>query len=199
MPSHFFIINSLISGYYIACAADKIFVNKHSVVGSIGVLYATFGLHRFIARYDIDRRVITAGKNKVMYDVFQEESADARKKMEHLLAEIHEAFISVVKEARGTRLKEEKEPLFEGDFWAAKKALELGLVDAMYESPESTLKELFGPSVLSRRFEVKTSLRDRLLAMYDDFSAPSAWNDERGLQQLMDAFQSSALRNPPKI
>lgn len=186
------------TGYYVACAAKKIFVNRHSVIGSIGVLYASFGLNRFIARYDIDRRVLTAGKNKMALDPFQEESQEGRSKMEVLLRSIHEEFIEVVRASRQSRLREDLEPLFEGDIWTAKRALELGLVDDLYESTEKTLYDIYGPLTVFQRFQVQTSLRDRL-AVLSEWSAPSISEDERALNYLAEFFGHSAMKSRSKI
>ncbi|MBC7512826.1 MAG: S49 family peptidase [Herminiimonas sp.] len=115
-------------GYYIAAGADKIFVNKASIVGSIGVLMDGFGFTGLMDKLGVERRLLTAGENKGFLDPF---SAQTPKQKEYALAmldEIHQQFIGVVRSGRGTRLKETPD-MFSGLFWSGAKAVELGLAD----------------------------------------------------------------------
>lgn len=115
-------------GYYIAVAADKIFVNKASVVGSIGVLTDGFGFTGLMEKLGVERRLQTAGVNKGFMDPFSPQSEKQKAYAQEMLNEIHQQFIDVVRKGRGTRLKENPD-IFSGLFWTGAKAVELGLAD----------------------------------------------------------------------
>jgi protease-4 len=115
-------------GYYIAAAADKIFVNKASIVGSIGVLMDGFGFTGLMDKVGVERRLQTAGVNKGFMDPFSPQSEKQKAFAQEMLDEIHQQFIDVVRKGRGTRLKETPET-FSGLFWTGSKAVEMGLVD----------------------------------------------------------------------
>lgn len=115
-------------GYYIAAAADKIFVNKASIVGSIGVLMDGFGFTGLMDKLGIERRLLTAGENKAFLDPFSPLSAQHKEYAQAMLNEIHQQFIDVVRKGRGSRLKETPE-MFSGLFWTGAKAVDLGLAD----------------------------------------------------------------------
>ena len=114
--------------YYIAVAADEIYADKASVVGSIGVLMDGFGLNGLIDKLGVERRLLTAGENKGIGDPFSPLSVKHRAYIQATLDQIHQQFISVVKEGRGARLKQTPDT-FSGLFWNGEKALQLGLVD----------------------------------------------------------------------
>ena len=115
-------------GYYIAAGADKIFVNKASIVGSIGVLMDGFGFTGLMEKAGVERRLLTAGQNKGFLDPFSPQTESQKIYAQSMLNEIHQQFIDVVKQGRGTRLKEAPE-MFTGLFWTGAKAVELGLAD----------------------------------------------------------------------
>jgi protease IV len=115
-------------GYYIAAAADKIFVNKASIVGSIGVLMEGFGFTGMMDKVGIERRLMTAGENKGFMDPFSPQTAKQKNYAQEMLNEIHQQFIDVVRQGRGKRLKETPET-FSGLFWSGSKAVEIGLAD----------------------------------------------------------------------
>ena len=115
-------------GYYIAAAADKIFVNKASIVGSIGVLMDGFGFTGLMEKAGVERRLMTAGENKGFLDPFSPQSAKHRNYAQEMLNEVHQQFIDVVRQGRGPRLKETPET-FSGLFWSGSKAVEIGLAD----------------------------------------------------------------------
>ncbi len=115
-------------GYYIAAAADKIFVNKASIVGSIGVLMDGFGFTGAMQKLGVERRLMTAGENKGFMDPFSPRNAKHEEFTKKMLAEIHQQFIGVVKQGRGKRLKDSPE-IFSGLFWSGQKSIELGLAD----------------------------------------------------------------------
>ncbi|AMO99393.1 peptidase S49 family protein [Collimonas arenae] len=115
-------------GYYIAAAADKIYVNKASIVGSIGVLMDGFGFTGLMDKVGVERRLLTAGENKGFLDPFSPMSATQKGYAQDMLAEIHQQFIDVVRKGRGARLKETPET-FSGLFWSGSKAVDMGLAD----------------------------------------------------------------------
>ena len=102
-------------GYWLACAADRIYADKTSIVGSIGVIFATFGANEFIAKHGVERRVYTAGENKSQLDPFRPEDPEDVARIKAIGGEMHEVFIDHVKTARGDRLKEDA-GLFTGEF-----------------------------------------------------------------------------------
>jgi protease-4 len=115
-------------GYYIAAAADKIFVNKASIVGSIGVLMEGFGFTGLMDKIGVERRLMTAGENKGFMDPFSPQSPKQKTYAQEMLNEVHQQFIDVVRQGRGKRLKETPET-FSGLFWSGSKAVEIGLAD----------------------------------------------------------------------
>lgn len=117
-------------GYWLACAGDEIFADRSSLVGSIGVIMASFGLDRFIAQHGVERRVYTSGESKSQLDMFRPENPDDVARIKAIGGEIHEAFIDHVKARRGDRLADDPR-LFTGEFWTGDRALELGLIDGI--------------------------------------------------------------------
>lgn len=115
-------------GYYIAASADKIFVNKASIVGSIGVLMDSFGFTGLMEKLGVERRLMTAGENKGFMDPFSPQSPIQKDHAQQMLNEIHQQFIDVVRKGRGKRLKETPE-MFSGLFWTGARAVEIGLAD----------------------------------------------------------------------
>ena len=153
-------------GYYIASAADEIWVDRHSVIGSIGVISAGFGFTDLIERYGIERRVYTAGKSKSMLDPFRPENPDDVKRLKTLQEHIHAGFIDHVKTRRGDKLNTEIE-LFAGDIWVGDSGLETGLIDGVgHVVPK--MKEVFGDKVKFRVYQQKKPLLGRLGAQVTD-------------------------------
>ena len=123
-------------GYLIACSGDEIYANPSSIVGSIGVIYSSFGFKDLIQKIGVQRRVYTAGKNKSTLDPFLEEKEE-----------------DIVEESRGAKLKKESGvELFSGEFWSGKKAKEFGLIDGLGNA-DQILKEKFGEEVVIKKFE----------------------------------------------
>jgi len=118
------------AAYYIAVAADEIYVDKASIVGSIGVLMDGFGFTGLMDKLGVERRLMTAGVNKGFLDPFSPQTKNQRAHAQTLLDQIHQQFIQVVREGRGKRLKETPE-LFSGLFWSGEQAIELGLADGL--------------------------------------------------------------------
>ena len=115
-------------GYYVAAAADKIFVDKASIVGSIGVLMDGFGFTGTLDKLGVERRLLTAGDNKGFLDPFSPQNERHKGHAQSMLNDIHEQFIDVVRKGRGTRLKETPE-MFSGLMWTGSKSVEIGLAD----------------------------------------------------------------------
>ena len=139
-------------GYLIACAGDEIYANSSSIIGSIGVIYSSFGFTELIKKIGVERRVHTAGKNKSSLDPFQEEKLEDIERLKNIQLDLHKDFIQVVEESRGTKLKTDGIELFSGEFWAGSKAKELGLIDGLGNANE-ILKEKFGEDVVIKKFE----------------------------------------------
>uniref|UniRef100_UPI0040471A05 S49 family peptidase n=1 Tax=Limnohabitans sp. TaxID=1907725 RepID=UPI0040471A05 len=118
------------AAYYIAAAADQIYVDKASLVGSIGVLMDGFGFTGLMDKLGVERRLMTAGENKGFLDPFSPQTEPQRQHAQAMLNQIHTQFIEVVKKGRGDRLKETPE-LFSGLFWSGQQAVELGLADSL--------------------------------------------------------------------
>ena len=135
-------------GYMIACAADEIVCDPSSILGSIGVVGATFGLEKAIKKLGVERRVYTAGKNKAMLDPFLPENPEDVKRLKAIQQEIHEAFIALVKARRGKKLKGPESALFSGEYWVGPKAVELGLADRLGDI-RAVLREKFGAKVVT--------------------------------------------------
>ncbi len=132
-------------GYMIACAADEIFADENSILGSIGVISSGFGFTELIAKIGIERRVHAAGEYKSTLDPFRPENPEDIERLKAIQAEIHKDFIALVKRSRGARLKGGDE-LFTGEFWAGRRAAELGLVDGVGDI-KSMLEARYGPKV----------------------------------------------------
>jgi protease-4 len=166
-------------GYFVAVGADRIYVGKASIVGSVGVLMNGFGFTGLMDKLGVERRLITAGKNKGMLDPFSPQREQDKEYIEAMMKDIHQQFISVVREGRGKRLKETPD-MFSGLIWTGEKSVELGLADG-YGSLDSvardvikaedvvdyTKKEGFAEKV-ARRFgaSVASSLADFALRNY---------------------------------
>ena len=118
------------AAYYIASAADKIYVDKASIVGSIGVLMDGFGFTGTMEKLGVERRLLTAGANKGFLDPFSPQSEDQKKYAQVMLDQIHQQFIAVVKQGRGERLKSDPDT-FSGLFWTGEQSIQLGLADEL--------------------------------------------------------------------
>jgi signal peptide peptidase SppA len=136
-------------GYWLALAADEVFVDASSIVGSIGVVSAGFGFQDAIARLGVERRVHTGGEHKAMLDPFRPERDGDVAILKGIQSEIHERFKAWVRERRGARLKGEGADIFDGRVWTGARALELGLVDGIGDA-RSILRERYGKRVALR-------------------------------------------------
>ena len=130
--------------YFIASAADEIYADPASIVGSIGVIMAGFGLEQAADKLGVERRVFTAGENKDLMDPFSPVQPAHRKHVQTMLDDIHQQFIAAVKKGRGNRLKVDGHPeLFSGLFWTGERAVDLGLIDGLM-SPGQVVREVVG-------------------------------------------------------
>ena len=118
-------------GYWLATAADEIYANQASVIGSIGVISAGFGFPQALEKLGVERRIYTSGKSKSMLDPFRPEVEEDIAYLKDLQSDIHQTFIEQVKSRRGSRLAASEDELFSGRFWTGTKAVELGLVDGL--------------------------------------------------------------------
>ena len=146
-------------GYYIAAAADRIYVNKASIVGSIGVLMDGFGFTGTMQKLGVERRLMTAGENKGFMDPFSPRNPKHEAFTKGLLEDIHQQFIDVVRQGRGKRLKETPE-MFSGLFWTGDKAIQMGLADEI-GSVESVARDVIKSEEVVD-FTAKESIADRL-------------------------------------
>lgn len=126
-------------GYWLACAADEIYAHPSSLVGSIGVVSAGFGLNGLLERFGVERRIHTAGTHKVRLDPFRPEKAEDVAWLGGLQSQLHDQFTSWVRKRRGDNLATTHDDLFSGEVWIGAKAVELGLVDGL-----GTLREVIG-------------------------------------------------------
>jgi serine protease SohB len=134
-------------GYMLACAADEIICDPFSIVGSIGVVGGSFGFPKLMEKLGVERRLYTSGERKAMLDPFQPEKPEDVKRIKAIQKDIHEHFIALVEERRGSKLKNsEKKTLFSGEFWTAQTAIEFGLADSIGDL-RSTLRERYGEKV----------------------------------------------------
>ena len=136
-------------GYWLACAADEIYADTSSIIGSIGVVSAGFGFQDLISRYGIERRVHTSGTRKAMLDPFQPENEEDIVRLKAIQAEIHDAFKGMVRDRRGGRLKGTDDDLFTGEFWTGTRARELGLIDGLGDL-RTVMRGRFGEKVKLR-------------------------------------------------
>lgn len=143
-------------GYLLALAGDEIYAEESSIVGSIGVITASFGFHELINRLGIERRVITAGENKTTLDAFKPEKPEDVERIKAIQRDVHAAFTDLVKARRGAKIEAQGEHLFTGEFWSGKRAAELGLIDGLSDL-RSRMREIYGEDVRFKLVQAKTS------------------------------------------
>jgi protease-4 len=146
-------------GYYIASAADKIYADKASIVGSIGVRMDNFGFVEAIDKLGVERRTLTAGENKALLDPFLPENEKAKAHMQTMLDEIHQQFIDSVKKGRGDRLDTTVEGIFSGLIWTGQAAVNIGLVDELGSSSH-VAREVIGEETIVN-YTVKQDIFER--------------------------------------
>ena len=151
-------------GYLISCAGDEIYANQSSIIGSIGVIYSSFGFKDLIDKIGVKRRIYTAGKNKSTLDPFLDEKKEDIERLKNIQLDLHKNFINVVENSRSKKLKKEIGiELFSGEFWSGNKALELGLVDGIGNA-NNILREKYGENIIIKSFEKNKSWLARKLS-----------------------------------
>lgn len=144
-------------GYWLLLSGDEIYAHNSSIIGSIGVIFSSFGFVDLIKKLGVDRRVYTEGKNKAILDPFLPEENENIEILKDAQRDIFEGFKELVKSRRGAKLKNNEDNLFTGAFWSGKKSAELGLVDEICDMRKK-MKEKFGPKVKIQQITTKKGL-----------------------------------------
>lgn len=178
-------------GYFLAVAGDEIYADPSSIVGSIGVISASFGFVEAIDKLGIQRRVYTAGLNKSTLDPFLPEKPEDIERLKRLQGDVHDVFIGVVKERRLGKLKAPDAELFTGAFWAGQRARDLGLIDGIADV-RSKMRDLHGDKVL---LKVVSPERPGLLGRARRFAATGSggWNGQAIADDIVSAVETRAL------
>jgi len=156
IPVHAFVEDVAASGgYWLACAADNIWLDRCSIAGSIGVIAASFGFHELMEHHGVERRVHTAGKSKSLWDPFLPEDPADVARLKSLQEDIHASFIDHVKQSRGDRLDQDAS-LFGGEIFVGQKAIDVGIADGL-GLLEPKMKEFLGDKVVFRRYGPRRS------------------------------------------
>jgi len=181
-------------GYMLACAADEIYCDPSSILGSIGVVGGTFGFPELLKKIGVERRLYTAGEHKAQLDPFLPEDPDDVARVKALQREIHAIFIGLVKDSRGARLKGEEDQLFSGEYWAGNSSIALGLADGIGDL-RSILRTRFGDKVLTPVVAPPTGMlaglfnrRAASTSLLGSVEAAADWPD-----QVISALESRAL------
>ena len=172
-------------GYLIACAGDEIYANSSSIIGSIGVIYASFGLKELIKKIGIERRIYTAGKNKSSLDPFVDEKKEDIERLKKIQLELHADFIQVVEDSRSNKIKKDGNPdLFTGEFWSGSTAKKLGLIDGIGNA-DDIIKKKFGEDVIIKKFEKSKSWLNKKLSSANESQIENIINilEERSIWQ----------------
>jgi signal peptide peptidase SppA len=167
-------------GYWLACAADEIYANPMSIVGSIGVVGGGFGFNELLGRIGVERRLYTAGRNKARLDPFSPEKPEDVAFVKDLMEKLHVQFTGWVAKRRGQRLRGDHETLFDGGFMLGQQALDRGLIDG-FETVDSLVRQIGGDRARPRRFAPK---RQGLLSRLPRL----------GVDTLLDALEDRAWR-----
>ncbi len=180
-------------GYLLALAGDEIYADPSSIIGSIGVITATFGLNELIAKIGVERRVYTAGKSKDTLDPFLPEKPEDVERIKALQRDVHAAFIDLVKERRGAKIEKAGDDLFTGEFWSGKRALELGLIDGLADV-RGKMRALFGEEVRLKLVMPSTSwLRRRRSIFAEQGAHPFDFFPGGFAADLISAIEARAL------
>jgi len=174
-------------GYMIACAADEIVADLSSIVGSIGVISASFGFDKAIKKLGVERRVHTAGDHKMSLDPFSPEKPDDVRRLKALQKDIHAMFIGLVQKSRGKRLKGPEKTLFSGEFWVGEQALKYGLIDRIGEIRD-VLRQRYGKRVETPLIAPSTSWFAKKTPSVGFDLAQGGW-----AAQLISAMEARAL------
>jgi len=151
-------------GYWLACASDEIYIDTNSILGSIGVISPGFGFVELLKKIGVERRVYTSGKSKSFLDPFKEEKEEDINRLKNIQEQIHENFISYVKNRRGSKIQEKDfDEVFSGLFWVGKKAIDLGLADGL-GSIYDIIQQRFGKKAKIKIIDQKKSFIQRKLS-----------------------------------
>jgi signal peptide peptidase SppA len=180
-------------GYMIACAADEIYCDPSSIVGSIGVVGGTFGFTELIKKIGVERRLYTAGEHKAQLDPFLPEDPGDVARIKALQREIHALFIALVKESRGARLKGPEDVLFSGEYWAGGTSVSLGLSDAIGDL-RAVLRTRFGDKVRTPVIAPPTGLLSSFMRKSSGAGAEASLDGFAALpDQLISALEARAV------
>ena len=174
-------------GYWLSCAADKIYAMESSIIGSIGVITSGFGAVEAIKKIGIERRVYSQGKNKGLLDPFLPEKKDDVKQILNIQKDLHIQFINWIKKRRGKRLKAKDEVLFNAGIWSGVKAKELGLIDGIGDY-YNVMKNIFGDDVKFKDFSKKTSWFKQKF-----FSSRGSWNSDTIIENLINKIEERII------
>jgi signal peptide peptidase SppA len=175
-------------GYWLACAADEIYAIANAIVGSIGVIHQGFGFVELLQRVGVSRRLYTAGPRKGMLDPFSPEKPEDVASLTSIQGDIHANFKDWVRTRRGSRLKGAEETVFSGEFWTARRAAELGLIDGIGDL-RATLRARYGEKVRLRLIGERPSGLRRMLG----FGASAAPDPTQWAAGLIAAAEARAL------
>ena len=180
-------------GYMIAVAGDEIIADPSSIVGSIGVVSASFGFPELLKKIGVERRVHTAGSNKAVLDPFREERPEDVERLKALQLEVHETFIDLVRDRRGVKLADDPD-LFTGLFWSGKRGLVLGLVDALGDM-RGFLRERYGDKVRLKLISPQRGLFGRRIGLLGGSLSGRGTQDiaASAAQGIADAASERAL------
>ncbi|MBZ0164713.1 MAG: S49 family peptidase [Notoacmeibacter sp.] len=179
-------------GYMIALAGDEIVADPSSIIGSIGVVSASFGFPDLLKKIGVERRVYTAGKNKAILDPFQPEKKEDVERLKKLQLEMHETFIEMVKERRGDRLSNDEE-LFTGAFWTGKASLPLGLVDHVGDM-RGFMKQRYGEKTRLKLVSPPRGLFGRRLSFFSSLAHRATGDIAANMADgLIDAAERRSL------
>ena len=178
-------------GYMIALAGDEIIADPSSIVGSIGVVSASFGFQDLIRKIGVERRVHTAGQNKVTLDPFQPEKEEDIERLKAIQLEVHETFIDLVKERRGGKLADDPD-LFTGLFWTGKRGKELGLVDGLGDM-RSVLKSRYGEKTRLKLISAQRGFLARRLGFLGGRANPASEIAAAAATGLAEAAEERAM------
>ena len=181
-------------GYYIALAGDEIYADTSSIVGSIGVISAGFGFEKAIEKLGVERRVYTAGTSKSMLDPFRPENPSDVARLKQVQQDVHDAFIGVVKDRRAGKLTGHDDDLFNGSFWSAPKALDLGLIDGVSDV-RTKMRELHGDKVKLKVVPISSGgLLSRLRrASLDSLPLPASMAGGNFTDEFVSTIEARAL------
>jgi signal peptide peptidase SppA len=169
-------------GYWLACAADEIYADENSIIGSIGVISSGFGLAGVIERLGIERRLHKSGDRKGMFDPFSAEQPEDIARLHSIQADMHESFREMVRVRRGDKLKAPEDELFEGDIWTGSQALALGLIDGIGDI-RTVMRERFGERVKLRPVAPRSNPLGRWLGRDRQAAGHHAWEVLAALEE----------------